>query len=296
MIERKGGWALIVHGGAKEISPGEEEDNRSGCLEALAAGQAVLEAGGSAVDAVEASIRVLEALPVFNAGYGSVLNARGEVEMCAAMMDGSTLEIGAVGAIKGVSHPVSVARSMLPETPILLAGEGAFMFARDHHAELCDPASLITRKAAEDAQEAHDTVGAVALDLNGNLAAGTSTGGLTGALKGRMGDSPLPGCGYYADNHIGAVALSGHGEGIARLAAAAQIMGAIEAVGPEQAIAKALSQMSRVGGDAGGIALDRRGRAGWWHNSPDFAVAMIDSQTREPRVWLNKNEDVPNHG
>ncbi|HLL58566.1 MAG TPA: isoaspartyl peptidase/L-asparaginase family protein [Allosphingosinicella sp.] len=292
MSDQNGRWALIVHGGAKEISPEEEESNRAGCLEALAAGQAVLEEGGTAVDAVEASIRVLEALPVFNAGYGSVLNNQGEVEMCAAVMDGSTLDVGAVGAIKGVRHPVSVARTMLPQTPILLAGEGAFMFARDNHAELCDPDSLITEKAAEDLQEAHDTVGAVALDANGNLAAGTSTGGLTGALRGRMGDSPLPGCGYYADNHIGAVALSGHGEGIARLAAAAQIMGAIEHAGPEAAIAKALSQMSRVGGDAGGIAIDRQGRIGWWHNSPDFAVATIDSQSREPRVWLNRNEDV----
>jgi len=291
-----GRWALIVHGGAKEISPEEEQDNRTGCLEALAAGQAVLEANGTAVDAVEASIRVLEELPVFNAGYGSVLNNKGEVEMCAAMMDGKTLEIGAVGAIRGVSHPVSVARAMLPQVPVLLAGEGAFMFARDNHAELCDPDSLITGKAAEDLQEAHDTVGAVALDRNGNLAAGTSTGGLTGAFKGRIGDSPLPGCGYYADNHIGAVALSGHGEGIARLAAAAQIMGAIEQAGPEAAIAKALSQMSRVGGDAGGIAIDRQGRVGWWHNSPDFAVATIDSESCEPQVWLNKDEDAANHG
>jgi beta-aspartyl-peptidase (threonine type) len=158
------------------------------------------------------------------------------------------------------------------------------------------PDSLITEKAAEDLQEAHDTVGAVALDGNGNLAAGTSTGGLTGALRGRMGDSPLPGCGYYADNHIGAVALSGHGEGIARLAAAAQIMGAIEQAGPEAAIAKALAQMSRVGGDAGGIAIDRQGRSGWWHNSPDFAVAMVNSESPEPRVWLNKKEDIATHG
>jgi beta-aspartyl-peptidase (threonine type) len=296
LSDQNGRWALIVHGGAKEISPGEEEDNRTGCLEALAAGRAILEAGGSALDAVEASIRVLEARPVFNAGYGSVLNNQGEVEMCAAIMDGKTLEIGAVGAIKGVRHPVSVARTMLPEVPILLAGEGAFMFARERHAELCDPESLITQKAAEDLQEAHDTVGAVALDRNGNLAAGTSTGGLTGAFKGRMGDSPLPGCGYYADNHLGAVALSGHGEGIARLAAAAQIMGAIEQSGPEAAIAKALAQMSRVGGDAGGIAIDRQGRSGWWHNSPDFAVAMVNSESPEPCVWLNKKEDIATHG
>ena len=279
-------WALIVHGGAKPIEAEERQPNRDGCLEALAAGQAVLESGGTSIDAVEASIRVLEALPIFNAGYGSTLNTHGEVEMCAAIMDGATLEVGAVGAAMGVRHPVSVARKLLPEQSILLAGEGAFIFARDNDAELCSPDELITDKAKEE----QDTVGAVALDMNGNLAAGTSTGGLSGQPKGRMGDSALPGSGYYADNHIGACALSGHGEGIARLAAAAQIMGAIEHAGPEAAIAKALGQMSRVGGDAGGIAIDRSGQIGWWHNSPDFAVALCASDV-EPKVWTNKKED-----
>lgn len=282
-------WALVVHGGAKEIAPGEEEENRSGLREAIAAGQAILEGGGTALDAVEASIRVLESRPVFNAGTGSALNPVGEVEMCAAIMDGSTLDVGAVGALRGVRHPVSVARSMLREQHILMAGEGAFMFARDHHAELCDPAELITEKQRN---ESHDTVGAVALDQNGDLAAGTSTGGLPGQLKGRMGDSALPGCGYYADNQIGAVALSGHGEGIARLAAAAQIMAAIEGQGPEAAIARALSQMSRVGGDAGAIAIDRKGQIGWWHNSPDFAVATIVDGSTGPEIRLNKKEDA----
>jgi beta-aspartyl-peptidase (threonine type) len=295
MTDQPRRWALIVHGGAKEIEPEEREENRAGCLEALAAGQAVLERGGAALDAVEASIRVLEALPIFNAGLGSALNILGEVEMCAALMDGSTLEVGAVGALMGVRHPVSVARKILPQEPVLLVGEGAYMFARDNHAELCDPNELIVEKRKESLEQLHDTVGAVALDMNGNLAAGTSTGGLTGAMKGRMGDSAVPGCGYYADNHIGAVAISGHGEGIARIAAAAQIMGAIERDGPEAAIAKALSQMTRVGGDAGAIALDKHGRMGWWHNSPDFAVAMAASDV-EPAVWLNKQEDIPAHG
>jgi beta-aspartyl-peptidase (threonine type) len=111
-----------------------------------------------------------------------------------------------------------------------------------------------------------------------------------------MGDSAIPGCGYYADNNIGAVALSGDGEGIARLAAAAQIMAAIERDGPEGAIAKALSQMGRVGGDAGGIAIDRQGRTGWWHNSPAFAVASIDSEMTAPGIWLRKEEDMAAHG
>ncbi len=296
MIGQTGRWALILHGGAKEIAPEEQEDNRAGCRQALAAGTQVLERGGSAIDAVEASIRVLEALPVFNAGLGSALNSLGEVEMCAALMDGNTLDIGAVGALMGVRHPVSVARKMLRETPILLVGGGAFMFARDNHAELCDPSALIVEKRKESLEALHDTVGAVALDSSGNIAAGTSTGGLTGALKGRMGDSAMPGCGYYADNSIGGVALSGHGEGIARIAAAAQIMAAIERDGAEDAIAKALSQMSRVGGDAGGIAIDKAGRTGWWHNSPSFAVAMASSDSPEANIWLNKQEDTKQDG
>ncbi len=296
MIGQPGRWVLILHGGAKEIAPEEQEDNRTGCRQALAAGTQVLERGGSAVEAVEASIRVLEALPVFNAGLGSALNALGEVEMCAALMDGNTLDIGAVGALMGVRYPVSVARKMLRETPILLVGEGAFMFARDNHAELCDPRALIVEKRKESLEALHDTVGAVALDSRGNIAAGTSTGGLTGALKGRMGDSAMPGCGYYADNRIGGVALSGHGEGIARIAAAAQIMAAIERDGAEDAIAKALSQMGRVGGDAGGIAIDQAGRTGWWHNSPSFAVAMASSDSPEANVWLNKQEDTKRDG
>jgi len=181
---------------------------------------------------------------------------------------------------------------MLREEPVLLAGEGAYQFARDNHVELCAPEALITEKQ----KEAQDTVGAVALDMNGNLAAGTSTGGLSGALKGRMGDSPMPGCGYYADNHIGAVAMSGHGEGIARLAMAAQIMGSVERDGPDRAIRNAVEQMKRVGGDAGGIAIDRQGRTGWWHNSPDFAVAMTTIERAEPQVWLRKQEDIAAHG
>jgi len=291
MAAGSGGWALLVHGGAKEIEPGEEDANRSGCLEAARAGADCLAGGGSAVEAVEAAIRVLERLAIFNAGYGSVLNAKGEVEMCAAVMDGATLDVGAVGALMGVAHPVSVARAMLREPHVLLVGPGAYEFARAHHYEPRAPDTLAAPARAE-----QDTVGAVALDLHGNVAAGTSTGGLTGAAKGRIGDSPLPGCGFYASNGAGAVALSGTGESIARLAAASQIIGAIGRLGPRGAIAQALAQMERVGGDAGGIALDAGGRTGWWHNSPAFAVAMTDGERDAPGIWLKKEEEMAEHG
>ncbi|HEX4736338.1 MAG TPA: isoaspartyl peptidase/L-asparaginase family protein [Allosphingosinicella sp.] len=289
--DRQGRWALIVHGGAKEMKPGEEQDNRNGILEAAEAGAAVLRRGGSAVDSVEAAIRVLERLPVFNAGYGSVLNDQEEVEMCAGIMDGRDRSVGAVGAVMGVKHPVSVAKLMLPEKPILLAAEGALMFAKEKNAELVDPDALITERQLEEVREAHDTVGAVALDMGGNIAAGTSTGGLNNAHKGRIGDSPMPGCGYYADNHIGGVAFSGDGESIARLALAAQVMARINDLGQEEAIEKAVEQLPHLGGDGGGIAIAREGRIGWAHNSPAFVVAKITSGMDAPEAWLNKQEE-----
>jgi beta-aspartyl-peptidase (threonine type) len=180
---------------------------------------------------------------------------------------------------------------LLPEEPILVVGEGAFMFARDHHAELVPNEELITQENREELKFAKDTVACVAMDQNGNLVAATSTGGLTGAFVGRLGDSPLPACGFYADNNIGAVAFSGHGEGIARLALAAQVMASIEREGPEKALEKALAQLPRVGGDAGGISISRDGQMGWTHNSPHFAVAMTASDMNEPRVWLHKDEE-----
>jgi beta-aspartyl-peptidase (threonine type) len=286
----QGRWALIVHGGAKEMKPGEEEENREGIVEAAEAGADVLRGGGGAVDAVEAAIRVLERLPVFNAGYGSALNAECEVEMCSGIMDGSDRAVGAVGAVMGVRHPISVARLMLPETPVLLTAEGALMFAREKKAELIAPDALITRERLEEAKESHDTVGAVAMDGNGTIAAGTSTGGLSGAHKGRIGDSPLPGCGFYADNQIGGVSFSGDGESIARLTLAAQVMARIGEIGPEDAIRRAVRQLPPLGGDGGAIAIARDGRIGWAHNSPAFVVAEITSETGEPRAWLSKQE------
>ncbi|PSJ40965.1 isoaspartyl peptidase/L-asparaginase family protein [Allosphingosinicella deserti] len=295
MFENPSGpWALIVHGGAKQMAPGEEDDNRRGVLQALAEGRKRLEAGGSAVDAVEAVIRTLEDLPVFNAGHGSSLNAAGEVEMCSGMMDGRTLSVGAVGAIRGVRNPVSVARAMLDEKETLIVGEGASLFARRKNIPLVDNDELVTAQRESELAE-HDTVGAVALDMGGNIAAGTSTGGLTGAPVGRIGDSPVPGCGFYADNHVGAVAFSGDGETIQRLALAGRVMAALDrGEHPEQAVASAVALLPGTGGagaDGGGIAITKDGRVGWAHNSPDFAVAMITSDMTGPKAWLGKKEE-----
>jgi beta-aspartyl-peptidase (threonine type) len=291
LIANSGRWVLLVHGGAKEMQPGEEGANREGIMEAARVGREILASGGRALDAVEASIRILEDLPVFNAGRGSALNAAGQVEMCSGLMDGSDRSVGAVATIRNVRHPVSVARALMPEKEVLLTGEGALLFAKQKGLELASDEQL---QAEEPLEHAHDTVGAVALDSGGNLAAGTSTGGLTGSRIGRVGDSPLPGVGLYADNHMGAVALSGDGESIARLALAAQIIARINDDGPEAAIQKAVEQLPHVGGtngDGGGIGIAKDGRHGWAHNSPHFAVALVTSEMDEPRAYLSKDED-----
>jgi beta-aspartyl-peptidase (threonine type) len=292
---QSGDWALVVHGGAKEMAPDEEDDNRAGVLEALAEGCRILARGGSAVDAVEAAIRKLEDLPVFNAGTGSSLNEHGDVEMCSGIMDGRALAVGAVGAIRHVRNPIAVARAMLEEKEVLIVGEGADLFARRKRIPLLPNEALVTERRERELAD-HDTVGAVAVDAGGNIASGTSTGGLTGAPVGRIGDSPVPGSGFYADNHIGAVAFSGDGETIQRLALAGRVMAAMDrGEEPERAIAKAVALLPGTGGaeaDGGGIAITKDGRIGWAHNSPHFVVAVMTSAMNEPKAWLSKDEDT----
>jgi beta-aspartyl-peptidase (threonine type) len=283
-------WALILHGGAKDIAPEQEEANRTGCLDALACGRRVLEGGGTAVAAVEAAIRALEDDPTFNAGYGSVLNADGEVETDAALMDGASLALGGVGALAGVRNPITVARLMLGAVPTLLVGEGARRFAQEHGAELCDPKDLISpEQKTSEATRGRDTVGCVALDQDGDLAAGTSTGGLTGKLQGRVGDSPLPGCGLYADNLLGGVSVSGDGEMVSRITLAAHVMRGLETGAPQEAADLGLARLQRVGGEAGAIVLGRDGRIGWVHNSRHFAVAFATGG-EPPAVFLNRHD------
>lgn len=281
-------WAIIVHGGAKDIPPGREEVHRQGCLQALKAGQAVLEGGGSALAAAEAAVRALEDDPTFNAGVGSVLNADGKVECDAAIMDGSTLAVGGVAAVRTLRHPISVAAAMLPEKSVLLVGDGAEAFAREHEAEFCAPEDLVV-DSAED--PGCDTVGCVALDIRGDIAAATSTGGLAGCHPGRVGDSPLPGCGLYADNLVGGVSLSGEGESLIRTTLAARLMHGLEKLPPDDAIAEALGHLARVGGEAGLIVIDKQGRIGWGHSSAQFAVAHA-SADQPARAFVNRIEDL----
>jgi beta-aspartyl-peptidase (threonine type) len=295
--KEEGRWALIVHGGAKPWEEEEEQANRDGIAQAVEAGAQVLRSGGSAVDAVEASVRVLEDLPVFNAGRGSAPNEAGGIEMCSGIMDGRDLSAGAVGAIRQVRNPISVARQLLTEKETLLVGEGALLFAKAKGAPLATDEELKAEKEKQAlAEGVHDTVGAVALDQGGNLAAGTSTGGLNGQKVGRIGDSPLPGGGLYADNHLAAISFSGDGETITRLALAARVMATIEDGLPmEEAMAKGLAKLPGTGGadaDGGAIGIDKNGTLAWAHNSPMFAVAYLTGGMAEPKAFLHKDEET----
>jgi beta-aspartyl-peptidase (threonine type) len=232
-------YALVLHGGAVTMKPGElapEEaaNQRTGLREALEAGWLILHQGGSALDAVEAVVRSLEDNPHFNAGRGGSLTRQGETELDAAIMDGRTLQAGAVAGVKYVQHPISLARTVLERSPhVLLAGEGALELALEHGLPLAAPTYFQTEKTRQQwlelAQQksaklaGHDTVGAVALDQAGNLAVATSTGGLEGQAKGRVGDSPILGGGTYASNEACAVSCTGDGEVIMRGALAHEV-------------------------------------------------------------------------
>jgi len=287
-----GRWAVVVHGGAKTIAPELSARNRDGCAAAAAAAAAVLSHGGSAVAATEAALRRLEDDPVFNAGFGSVLNRDGEVEMDAAIMDGTTLAAGAVTGVRRVPNPARIARALLHEHAVLLAGEGAERFAIECGIPLCNAREMISNEAlASENVRTHDTVGCVALDMQGALAAGTSTGGLPGKLAGRVGDSPLPGCGLLADDRAGAVAFSGDGESIIRTTLAAHVMHALElGRGAAAAAETALERLARVGGEAGVILIDPEGRIGIAHNSTHFALAVHTDSLEKPVAALARHE------
>jgi len=224
--------SLIVHGGAWDIPDEAVDACVSGCREALQAGWAILSRGGSALDAVEASILVLEDDPVFDAGFGSHLNLDGRVECDAIVMNGATLRAGAAAALQSIRNPIRLARAVLENGPhMMLVGEGAERFAKEHAISLCDPEELVSpaereawRQCSQDKHAAahhrgHEqgTVGAVALDAEGRLFAATSTGGTCCKLPGRIGDSPLIGCGCYADSTSGGVSCTGYGEAIMKV-------------------------------------------------------------------------------
>ncbi len=220
-------YVLVIHGGAgtilrENLSTEIEQKYISKLKEALLVGADVLKSGGSSLDAVTETILVLEDSPLFNAGKGAVFTAEGVNEMDASIMDGRDLNAGAVAGVKTIKNPIMAARAVMENSPhVLLTGAGADTFALHQGLTIVDPTYFFTErrwesykkvKAKKEQGEKHGTVGAVALDLQGNLAAATSTGGMTYKMKGRVGDSPIIGAGTYADNNTCAVSATGHGE------------------------------------------------------------------------------------
>ncbi|MGV3503847.1 MAG: isoaspartyl peptidase/L-asparaginase family protein [Adhaeribacter sp.] len=237
-------FVIVVHGGAEdksrqEIGPEKEKAYRQGLQQALQAGWVVLERGGTALEAVEAAVGSLEDNPLFNAARGAALSQDGKPSFDAAIMDGKTLEAGAVMGVTQVKNPVRLARRILEESGhVALSGAGALDFARKKGLELEPEAYFITPEKVAELKESqgqspqgHDTIGALALDKAGNLAAATSTGGLTGQLPGRIGDSPLIGCGTYANNEVCAVSCTGDGESIIRGLLAAEVYALVKYLG-----------------------------------------------------------------
>ena len=267
---------IIVHGGAWGIPDRLVDENLNGVEESVKAGWKVLEAGGSALDAVVAAVNVLEDNPSFDAGIGSVLTEYRTVEMEALIMDGSTLDAGAVAGLKDVRYPIRLARKVMEETPhVMMIGEGANRLADEFGLERITQEELVTEEARLEFEEwsekaeygdsfGHDTVGSVALDRDGNIAAATSTGGVTGKKVGRVGDVPLIGSGGYADNRVGGVSTTGHGESIMRVNLAKLVLTYMEmGMHIQEASEKALGYMAvRVNGAGGLIALDADGNNG----------------------------------
>jgi beta-aspartyl-peptidase (threonine type) len=266
--------AIAVHGGAGARSqraqdPATLRGYRAGLEQALAAGYATLERGGSSVDAVEAAVRLLEDEPLFNAGRGAVFAADGSHELDAAIMDGATLAAGAVACVRHVRHPVALARRVMEQSGhVLLAGAGAEAYAREQQFELVPSEWFDTEErraeylANRERAPESGTVGAVALDRRGNLAAATSTGGTTGKRPGRVGDSPLIGSGTYAANAGCAASATGQGEYLIRATVAREVCARMELLREDVGRAARSvihDRLARLGGRGGVIAIDRSG-------------------------------------
>ncbi len=271
-----GSAALIVHGGAGPIAEDTVPARLLGCREAVQAGWMVLSHGGSAVDAVEAAVVTLEDNPLFNAGVGSPTNSDGQVELDASIMDGAQGAAGAVAAVKRIKNPIRLARRIMQDQRhILLVGEGAERFARAHGITLCDPQDLINPHPRRPEQQ-HGTVGCVALDHAGRLAAATSTGGIANKYPGRVGDAALIGCGTYA-NHDSGVSCTGIGEAIIRVVLAKTVVDLMRPGVPIQVTAKqAIGILAEQTGDEGGvIVVNERGDVGYARNTTHMPVCWV---------------------
>ncbi|HKH97646.1 MAG TPA: isoaspartyl peptidase/L-asparaginase [Candidatus Sulfotelmatobacter sp.] len=300
---------LVVHGGAWAMPDDTVAAHIHGVNNALAAGWRVLAGGGAALDAVEEAVVIMEDDETFDAGRGSFLNRDGRVQMDALIMDGATLRAGGVGCVEHLRNPVRAARKILSESPhVYFVGEGAERFAAEHGVPLCSNDDLIIPREVERLREyqseaaqhgndlfaptsddvtiSHDTVGAVALDRNGNIAAATSTGGTLNKAPGRLGDSSLIGCGCYADNLSAAASTTGWGEPIMKLVLAKWTADRIAAGNlPEWAAQEAMNYLKqRVNGHGGIIVLNPQGHFGIAHNTPRMAWGYKTVKQQEAGV------------
>ena len=287
---------LLIHGGAWAMPDDAIAAHENGIADALAVGYALLEQGASAVDAVEAAVAVMEDDETFDAGRGSFLTQDGRVQMDALLMNGENLRTGGVACVERLRNPIHAARLVLDKSPhVYFVGTGAERFARQHGMALCDNMDLVIPREQERLYKAqaderaglpdetfsgsldsHDTVGAVALDRHGSLAAGTSTGGTLNKAPGRVGDSSLIGCGCYADNLTAAVSLTGWGEPIMKLVLGKWAVDRVAAgASPDEAAHEAIDYLfERLGGHGGIILLGPDGRAGLAHNTPRMAWGL----------------------
>ncbi|HEY8077658.1 MAG TPA: isoaspartyl peptidase/L-asparaginase [Labilithrix sp.] len=283
-------WSIVVHGGAGDVPEERRAAHVAGCERAAAAGAKMLAEGGSALDAVTRAVLALEDDPLFNAGTGACLNAEGHIELDAAIMDGRDLRAGGVAALPPFTNPIAIARRVMEATPhVLLAGEGAARFAIEQGFARADEASMITENARKRLEAARakkaiegwagGTVGAVARDALGNVAAATSTGGMVNKRVGRVGDSPLVGAGTYADDEAGACSTTGHGEAMIRVCLAKTCIDSLRAhASPESAVRDALTKMhARTGQTGGAIVVARDGALGLARTTRTMSWAAVAS-------------------
>lgn len=315
---------LVIHGGAgtitrKSMTPEKEKAYQDKMKEALQAGYAILKKGGSSLDAVEAAVRIMEDSPLFNAGKGAVFTNAGKNELDASIMDGKTLKAGAIASVTTIKNPISTARMVMEKSEhVLMSGKGAEQFAKEKGAEMVDPSYFHTDvryqqlqkiKEEEKTQLDHSedkgnldeesqifegkkfgTVGAVALDQSGNLAAATSTGGMTNKRYGRVGDSPIIGAGTYADNQTCAVSATGHGEYFIRAVVAYDVAALMAYKGlPVKAAADevVMKKLVNMGGEGGIIALDNKGNVAMPFNSEGMYRGYIKADGK-PEVMIYK--------
>jgi beta-aspartyl-peptidase (threonine type) len=297
-------WAIVIHGGAGGItrqntSAETDKEYREALKQALSIGKKILADGGTALDAVEQTIRWMEDNPLFNAGKGAVFTHEGKNELDASIMDGSDLKAGAVACVTNIKNPITAARRVMTNSPhVLLSGAGASQFAKEQGLEIVDPSYFFTQKRYNELQEIlrkedHGTVGCCALDKDGNIAAGTSTGGMPDKRYNRVGDSPIIGAGTYANNNTCAISSTGHGEFFIRYAVAHDISALMEYKNmsiKEAAELVVNGKLLKAGGSGGVIGLDRNGNITMTFNSEGMFRGFATDDGKESVAMYKDDE------